>query len=209
MEPINPTVCLFHRTGLLRFLLLKTAAVRRGVKPGELLRVRRCFTAETDNGDPVCLHRRDILNILALDYMELLVERDSSLVLFYHPGTMARTLSEPENRALLERRGYRTDAGCGAMLRELQRRFRPGDDLPHEVGVFLGYPAKDVAGFMANLPRTPVERGRWAVYGDAAESVARMKLYRGVEAAAERILNVCGDPRAFLEHMSTINPITQ
>ena len=100
-EVMVSTTCFFHRKSLLRFLLLKTAAVRRGVKPGELLRVRRCFTAETDTGDPVCLHRRDILNILELDYLELLVERDSSLVLFYHPETMARTLSEPENRALL------------------------------------------------------------------------------------------------------------
>ena len=206
---MTPATCFFHRKSLLRFLLLKTAAVRRGVKPGELLRVRRCFTAETPNGDPVCLHRRDILSILELDYLELLVERDSSLVLFHHPETMARTLSEPENRALLERCGYRTEAGCDAMLRELQRRFRAGNGLPHEVGIFLGYPAKDVEGFMANLPRTPVEHGRWAVYGDAGESIARMSLYSRVEAAAERILNVCGDPRAFLEHISTINPTTQ
>ena len=206
---MTPATCFFHRKSLLRFLLLKTAAVRRGVKPGELLRVRRCFTAETQNGDPVCLHRRDILSILELDYLELLVERDSSLVLFHHPETMARTLSEPENRVLLERCGYRTEAGCDAMLRELQRRFRAGTGLPHEVGIFLGYPAKDVEGFMANLPRTPVEHGRWAVYGDAGESIARMSLYSRVETAAERILNVCEDPRAFLEHISTINPITQ
>ena len=201
--------CFFHRKSLLRFLLLKTAAVRRGVKPGELLRVKRCFTAETGSGEPVCLHRRDILNILELDYVELLVELDSSLVLFYHPETMARTLSEPENLAILEQCGYRTDAGCAAMLDELQRRFRAGSGLPHEVGIFLGYPAKDVAGFMANLPRTPVEHGRWAVYGDAGESIARMTLYREVESAAEHIMSVCGDPRTFFEHISTINPVTQ
>ena len=47
------TSCFSHRKNLLRFLLLKTAAVRRGVKPGELLRVRRCFTAETENGDRI------------------------------------------------------------------------------------------------------------------------------------------------------------
>ena len=32
-----------HRKELLRFLLVKTAAVRRGVKPAELLRVRHCY----------------------------------------------------------------------------------------------------------------------------------------------------------------------
>ena len=77
-----PNACQIHRTDLLRFLLRKTAAVRRGVKPGELLRVRRCFTAAGPDGTPVCLHRRDILRILELDYVELRVEADSSLVLF-------------------------------------------------------------------------------------------------------------------------------
>ena len=200
-----PTTCCDHRKNLLSFLLLKTAAVRRGVKPGELLRVRRCFTEETPSGEPVCLHRRDILSILELDYVELLVERDSSLVLFYHPEAMKRALRDPANRAILARCGYPADADARALLTELQRRFQPGSGLPHEVGVFLGYPAKDVAGFMANLPRTPVEHGRWAVYGDATESVARMTLYRRIEAAAERVLNVCGDTRTFLEHISTLN----
>jgi hypothetical protein len=203
-----PTTCCDHRKNLLRFLLLKTAAVRRGVKPGELLRVRRCFTEETPSGEPVCLHRRDILNILELDHVELLVERDSTLALFYHPEAMKHALCDPGNRAILTRCGYPADADMNELLKELRRRFQSGQDLPHEVGVFLGYPAKDVAGFMANLPRTPVERGRWAVYGDAAESVARMTLYRRIEAAAERVLNVCGDTRTFLEHISTLNTTT-
>ena len=203
-----PSDCFSHRKNLLRFLLLKTAAVRRGVKPGELLRVRRCFTEEALSGSPVCLHRRDILNILELDYMELLVERDSSLVLFYHSEAMKHTLREPANRAILVQCGYPVDADVNDLLKELQRRFRHKHDLPHEVGVFLGYPAKDVAGFMANLPRTPVEHGRWAVYGDAGESVARMTLYRRIEVAAEHVLNVCGDTRTFLEHISTLNTTT-
>ena len=199
------TSCCNHRKNLLRFLLVKTAAVRRGVKPGELLRVRRCFTEETSSGEPVCLHRRDILNILELDYIELRVERESTLVLFYHAEAMEKALRDPANRAILTRCGYPVDADFRKLLSELQRRFQPGQDLPHEVGVFLGYPAKDVAGFMANLPRTPVEHARWAVYGDAEESVARMTLYRRIEAAAERVLNVCGDTRTFLEHISTLN----
>lgn len=205
---MNPETCRIHKQNLLRFLLLKTAAVRRGVKPGELLRVRRCFTAETTDGSPVCLHRRDILNILSLDHVEMLVERDSSLVLFYHAGAMERALGDAENRAILARCGYDVGAGTAGLLAELRGRFRSGAELPHEVGVFLGYPAKDVAGFMANLPRTPVEHGRWAVYGDAGESVARMSLYRGVEAAAERFLDVCGGPLAFIQHISHNNQTT-
>ncbi len=33
-----------HRKELLKFLLVKTAGVRLGIKPGELLRVQHCYT---------------------------------------------------------------------------------------------------------------------------------------------------------------------
>ena len=43
-----------HRRELLKFLLVKTAAVRQGVKPAELLRVRHCYEGVNSVG----LHRR-------------------------------------------------------------------------------------------------------------------------------------------------------
>ncbi|MBE6381939.1 MAG: DUF3793 family protein [Lentisphaerae bacterium] len=52
------------------------------------------------------------------------------------------------------------------MLAELRRRASV-ELIPHEVGVFIGYPLKDVAGFMRHIPATPVHRGAWRVYGDA------------------------------------------
>ncbi|MGN0852707.1 MAG: hypothetical protein ACI4Q3_04950, partial [Kiritimatiellia bacterium] len=75
-----------HRKELLGFLLVKTAAVRQGVKPAELLRVRRCYGGVDSEGLRVCLHRRDVYDILGLDYIELKVEADSSLVLFHNPA---------------------------------------------------------------------------------------------------------------------------
>ena len=80
-----------HRKELLRFLLVKTAAVRRGVKPAELLRVRHCYSGVNSEGLRVCLYRSDIYVILGLDYIELKVEESSSLVLFYNPFALAST----------------------------------------------------------------------------------------------------------------------
>ena len=59
-----------HRKELLGFLLVKTAAVRRGVKPAELLRVRHCYSGVNPEGLRVCLYRSDIYCILGLDYIE-------------------------------------------------------------------------------------------------------------------------------------------
>lgn len=197
-------ICESHRKELLRFLLLKTAAVRNGVKPGELLRVRHCYSTRNAGGFQFCLYRKDIFDLLRLDYLELRTESDSSLVLFYHPSGLADALACPENRAVLRQCGYAETASPADRLAELKRRFSSGK-LPHEVGVFIGYPAKDVAGFMADLPRTPVHRGDWQVFGDARESLRRMALYRRVERAARRLLDVCEDLPTFFDRITRLN----
>ena len=183
-----------HRKELPRFLLVKTAAVRQGVKPAELLRVRHCYSGVNSEGLRVCLYRSDIYCILGLDYVELKVEEGSSLVLFYSPQALAATLAEPRTARWLERIGYPAAASRGRGVEELHgmlahlARKAAECSLPHEVGIFIGYPLKDVAGFMQRIPSTPVHHGAWRVYGGADESLRRMRLYADVEADARSVL---------------------
>jgi len=201
---MKPQISENHRKELLRFLLFKTAAVRGGIKPGELLRVRHCYQSRNAEGFRFCLYRKDILDIMRLDYVELRQESKSSLILFHHPAALAETLADGENLRVLRQLGYSTGGGSGELLTQLKLRFESGD-LPHEVGIFIGYPAKDVLGFIDNLPRTPVHRGKWQVFGDAAESLSRMLLYRRVEHMAQGVLDACDDLQTFFDLMSTIN----
>ena len=186
---------------------MKTAAVRRGVKPGELLRVRRCYAGVNAEGLRVCLYRSDIYGILGLHYVELKVEAQSSLVLFYAPDVLAATLEEPDNSRWLANMGYPKVGGMGCRpyhercLDELVRRAQ-GTRMPHEVGVFIGYPLKDVAGFIRNIPATPVHKGAWKVYGDAEESFARMRAYAHVEEEAREVLDKVSDIGDFIEMIS-------
>lgn len=190
-----------HRMELLKFLLVKTAAVRRGVKPAELLRVRHCYEGVNSEGLRICLYRSDIYDILGLDYIELLVEPDSSLVLFYDPSVLVATLSERWNRRWLSRLGYPADASAAEMLAELKRRAEAGK-MPHEVGVFIGYPLKDVIGFIQHIPATPLHRGAWRVYGGAKESLERMRLYDEAEAEARAVFQKAEDVEDFISMMS-------
>ena len=82
--------------------------------------------------------------ILGLDYIELKVEEGSSLVLFYNPETLRRTLADKCNSRWLARLGYLPEWTTGEMLEELKRRAATCL-IPHEVGVFIGYPLKDVS----------------------------------------------------------------
>lgn len=186
-----------HRKELLRFLLLKTAPVRCGIKPGALLRVRHCYATRNAEGLSFCLYRRDIFDTLQLDYMELREERDSSLVLFFHPEAMCAALRAPENREILNRYSYPLDQSAGSALAFLKQRFA-AVCFPHEVGVFIGYPAKDVIGFIENLPKTPIHKGDWQVFGDPRESVTRMKLYRKAERVAQDAFDACDRITDFL-----------
>ena len=118
-----------HRRELLRFLLLKTAAVRSCVKPGELLRVQHCYKSRNSEGFNFCLYRADILETLKLNYLELRVEPESSLILFYHHETMAKTLSDTKIFLCFPLWGTRQDViwmiclhFCGNGL--LWKRFR-------------------------------------------------------------------------------------
>ncbi|MBO5803034.1 MAG: DUF3793 family protein [Lentisphaeria bacterium] len=192
-----------HRKELLRFLLLKTAAVRSGVKPGELLRVQHCYKSRNSEGFNFCLYRADILQTLKLNYLELRVEPESSLILFYHRETMAKTFSEEQNLSLLSTLGYPAGCDMDDLLFFLRERFAV-EKIPHEVGVFIGYPLKDVKGFMEKLPRTPVHRGDWTVFGDASESLEKMSLYRKAEAFAGKILDVCEDLQTFFDLITNI-----
>ena len=181
-----------HRKELLKFLLVKTAAVRQGIKPAELLRVRHCYSTVNAEGLRICLYRSDIYSILGLDYIELKFEERSSLVLFYNPQTLNATLKNRCNRLWLARLGYPVDGTIHDMLAELCRRAR-GSALPHEVGVFIGYPLKDVAGFMLRIPATPLHGCPWRVYGDASLSMETMLIYRNAELdASAELERACG-----------------
>ena len=200
-----PPICEDHRKELLRFLLVKTAAVRSGLKPAELLRVRHCYRMRNAEGFQFCLYRRDIFHTLRLDYLELRAEPQSSLALFYHPERLCQELALPEKRAILTRCGYPENATTETLLTMLRERFSR-EFLPHEVGVFIGYPAKDVVGFMDKLPRTPVHRGGWLVFGNPEESLSRMQLYRQIERFADRTLDTCTDLQDFFNRINRFNP---
>jgi hypothetical protein len=49
------------------------------------------------------------------------------------------------------------------------------DDFPHEIGFFLGYPIKDVFGFMGLCDLPLVGNGPWKMYGKLEASVTTLK----------------------------------
>ena len=98
-----------------------------------------------------------------------------ALVLAYRPAMLRSRLTRPEVRALLARFSYPETDCLGMLLRHLKGRFAAEGGFPHEIGLFLDYPAADVEAFISGSAECKL-CGCWKVYGDvdaARETFAR------------------------------------
>lgn len=107
------------------------------------------------------------LRVLPLRFSE-----KNALIYLYRPRKLSRDLSDEQAAALLRCQGYDTES-CQKCLVHLARKLRAGEDFPHEIGLFLGYPPEDVKGFMDHDACGCKCSGCWKVYGD--ETAAKKK----------------------------------
>ena len=104
------------------------------------------------------------LRILPLRWRE-----GRALLYLYRPKLLERDLSDLWAKALLSECGY-TPENTGACLTRLIARLRTGEDFPHEIGLFLGYPPADVDGFMHRKEECKL-CGLWKVYDDVESAI--------------------------------------
>ena len=106
------------------------------------------------------------------------------LVYVYRAAKLQTVLADAAVRSFLAREGYRLPedaADCGALLNQLSLRLccaAEAADFPHEIGLFLGYPAEDVSGFIRHGARCAKCVGTWKVYGDEESARKKFALYQ-------------------------------
>lgn len=182
---------------LASFLALEAAEVLEGVKPANLVnlpnRVRPCgrnlYTLWKGEG-------RGLLEESGLAARELVDRGDSLLLLLYSPAAIETLLRGPAAGAVLRRTGYDSLPDADATLEQLASRFN--GYFPHEIGVFLGYPLKDVAAFMGWVSLPFACQTLWKVYGDPRLSLALAETYLCSRRQMARRLACCDDPIACL-----------
>jgi len=87
------------------------------------------------------------------------------VLLLYNEQKLRTRLSEPETAKMLRAEGYDTDSSLEEMLTRLSGRMDCTGGFPHEIGLFLDYPAEDVRGFIENNGENYKFCGCWKVYG--------------------------------------------
>ena len=160
------------RDCLASFLAYESAEILAGAKPASLINLvnrphhcgRNFYRLWKECGP-------DLLEKSGLVGRELVDRGDSLLLLVYAPELLDALLQRPATRAMLHRADYVQTAEPMAVLAELQERCQAGEDFPHEIGIFLGYPLKDVAAFLgwAAIPFTV--QGPWKIYGQPEKSL--------------------------------------
>lgn len=111
--------------------------------------------------------------------------QDRHCLLVYHPQQLTQTLSRKSVLRHLQQLGYDKTFQLERYVATLCARIRTSGDFPHEIGFFLGYPIKDVLGYMG-LADVPFAKAMgWRMYGNTDSSE---QLYHQVKQAKQAII---------------------
>ncbi|HWR44681.1 DUF3793 family protein [Sporomusa sp.] len=121
---------------------------------------------------------------------------NSLTVLFYHPDSLAGCLRQTDHCRFLSEFGYKPDCPICENMDCLKKRYQNG--CPHEIGLLLGIPLKDVLGFMGQGEECLSCRGMWCIYGDPAPSLRAMEKIDECKTYAANLLNYGASPRSIL-----------
>lgn len=166
------------------FLIENLAPLVMGIKPSVLMNVS--YNDEVNWSKFKILFTRP----KALEIREIRKLNGQLQVMFYQKDLLDSVLSQRAIQQFLRSLSYPTHYSLDNYLQVLKDRIVSGK-FPHEIGVFLGYPLKDVLGFMGLQPLPYTKTQGWRIYGEERPSNEVYENYR----KARRMM------RALAEHI--------
>ncbi len=180
----NPVDCLTAH------LMLECSEVLAGAKPANLISlVNRTHPCGRNLYQLWQEHHPQIATrIPQLEFQLLQTKERALLLLCYNRQHLSQHLAHAGIRALLSKAGYASDTSTDQLLQLLVDRIEASSGFPHEIGLFIGYPAKDVAAFMGlvNLPFTC--QGPWKIFGNPTRSLDLAHQFRSCKMRMNALL---------------------
>jgi hypothetical protein len=172
------------RECLAAFIVSSAAEVIAGVKPANLIRIiKRTLPCGRCMHHLWHKHSEQVLEGASIRVVTLRSDQDGVSLLFYHPELLAKRLSGRTMQSFLAGCGYPQPLTLDTALAHLQQLCQIKES-PDEIGMFLGYPVKDVRGFIAGKGRPWSGRCLWRVYGPPQRS---LRLYQRFSAERQAI----------------------
>lgn len=138
------------------------AATIAGIKAGNLFRVPNQLWNTESSTALVSLHA------VQLQCIPVQKSRQSVLLYLYNPTLLNIILTRPENIFFMKQLGY--PAHPDKYLPILLQKIRAGYTFPHEIGLFLGYPLRDVKGYIENKGQNSLHNKYWKVYHNVEQT---------------------------------------
>jgi len=130
-----------------RILAFQSAPSMLGIKPANLINIDKNKFSVEDN---IRLFNtragaKGIRIYLLKEY------KSRKLLLVYNEKLLRAQLARPDVQRCFAKFGYSKLTTLGEYLMRLSKRLNENGDFPHEIGLFLGYPVKDVLRIRARI----------------------------------------------------------
>lgn len=162
------------KTGFEQLLGVHAAPMLMGLKAASLLSFQK---SRFEDFDALLDSYQNCFTCKGISIYRLSEGEEYVLILFYRASTLWRQLQQPKAQVILADCGYQPSGRLMDQLRYLQLRMRLQKSFPHEIGLFLGYPPDDVAGFITYKGKQFCYSGYWKVYANEQETRALFDLY--------------------------------
>ncbi|WP_036728701.1 DUF3793 family protein [Peptoniphilus mikwangii] len=158
---------------LIAMLKFNTAPTRAKLKLGTMVNL-------TDSKRKLKMlwkaNRQYFSEILNLDFVELRENEKSVLVYFYDKKRLKNKLKEDKITKFLKDFEYSKCGNYKDYLEHLKNRFLENDSCPNEIGIFLGYPLRDVYNFHCKNCKCKLT-GYWKCYTNVDSSKRAFERY--------------------------------
>ncbi|HEY3308775.1 MAG TPA: DUF3793 family protein [Desulfuromonadaceae bacterium] len=176
---------------LAAYVALETAEVLAEAKPASLLSIPNRERACGRNLYSLWKnHGHELLADTPLQACELVDRGSSLMILFSHKINFKQHLARRDITALLNRAGHGSSFTPDEILQKLTEQLQQGH-FPHEIGLLLGYPPKDVAAFMGLIAIPFTCQGPWKIYGNPGESLRLAERFRHCRNLMAEQLSLC------------------
>lgn len=140
-------------------LVLQCAPFLKGIKKACIINIDRAYFKELGW----------ILKDTGISFRVLAFRRGRYLVFFYRRPQLEAYLGRADVKAFLETYGYESGRLEQILIRLASRIHMHSleeTQFPHEIGVFLDYPLRDVESFIRQDGKNSLFTGYWKVYHD-------------------------------------------
>lgn len=169
----------------INWLVEVLAPVLMGSKPSELISLPK-YDSELTN--KINIIEEYIGKCNRIEYKIYVYKNNSIKVFFYNPIALNNCLMEKRNLRFLKSLGYPREYSLYNYLRFLVNRIK-NNFIPDEIGIFLGYPLKDIIGFMGHPSLKLTKVNGWRVYGDPRLSDMKFKEFIEAKLKIRNLLN--------------------